>query len=240
MSQLVFVVRHAERQDAVDKIWVKSALDPNNPELTVNGLEQAYNTGLYLSQFLTNTPPISIFTSPFIRCVQTAESIVQGIQDSYSQLSTDHTPTSSVSSFDDSPNSELNSQPLSNITRYVDYGLSEWQTPSYFFKPPDGPPKVISSAPFSLINPLYPQFPESVAAMRSRYVQTSSNIIQKYGNLGPIIVVTHGNGVQEIVESLCPGVQVPESIKYSCVSHLVWTGVKWEAKSVCIDDHLAN
>ncbi|KAJ1568301.1 hypothetical protein HK096_006961 [Nowakowskiella sp. JEL0078] len=82
-STVLYIVRHGERIDNVDPYWTKSAKDPYDPPLTENGLAQAETTGIFISgNNLTSSDTLPIrhvFTSPFLRCVQTANEIVSAL-----------------------------------------------------------------------------------------------------------------------------------------------------------------
>ena len=73
-SGSVWVVRHGERIDAVEKGWKKTAARPHDPPLTPTGFEQAAATGRALRDHRLD----AIYTSPFLRCVQTATAIAEG------------------------------------------------------------------------------------------------------------------------------------------------------------------
>ena len=82
----VVVVRHGERLDYVlrdqGQNWVAENWGnrPWDPPLTTNGLEQAKALGQHLPNQLTKLqlPPLSrVYSSPFLRCRQTALGIAQ-------------------------------------------------------------------------------------------------------------------------------------------------------------------
>ncbi|CAI5442212.1 unnamed protein product [Caenorhabditis angaria] len=69
----IWLVRHGERVDNVDKKWKEK--NPNkwdDPELTVRGKKQAFEVG----RSFHNINIERIICSPFIRCVETAVEIV--------------------------------------------------------------------------------------------------------------------------------------------------------------------
>ncbi len=97
-SGRIWVARHGERADAADATWEQTAERPFDPPLTPLGFLQAEATG----DALCAEPSLrveAIFTSPFLRCVQTASAIA----------------------------SRLGGVPLR-----VEPGLSEWLNPSWF------------------------------------------------------------------------------------------------------------
>ncbi len=84
----LIVVRHGERLDyahrAVGKNWCKANPEqPWNPPLTEKGLRMATQLGSALSEDILPDlglrPVSAVYTSPFLRCRQTAAAIVQGL-----------------------------------------------------------------------------------------------------------------------------------------------------------------
>jgi broad specificity phosphatase PhoE len=64
----IFLARHGNRQDFVDSTWRASALMPDDPPLSVDGIEQARRLG----QRLASEGIVAIVASPFLRTIQTA------------------------------------------------------------------------------------------------------------------------------------------------------------------------
>lgn len=101
---MIYHIRHGERSDLAAKTEedlskIKSKSDPH---LTEEGKRQALETGKYFKS-LMETPEfenkkICIITSPYYRCLQTTDKIIEG-------LGTDH---------------------LYNKTMYVEYAFQEW------------------------------------------------------------------------------------------------------------------
>jgi phosphohistidine phosphatase SixA len=84
----VIIVRHGERLDyvhrAAGKNWCQANPEqPWNPPLTEKGLSMATQLGAALRQNIMpelGLPPIrAVYTSPFLRCRQTAAGIIQGM-----------------------------------------------------------------------------------------------------------------------------------------------------------------
>lgn len=67
-SRRIFLARHGNRQDFVDPAWVSSALEPYDPPLSADGVDQARALGLRLQTEGVS----SIVASPFLRTIQTA------------------------------------------------------------------------------------------------------------------------------------------------------------------------
>jgi len=69
-SGSVWVIRHGERIDVVEPEWQLTASRPHDPPLTEHGGRQATATGEHLRELGERVD--HIYTSPFLRCVQTA------------------------------------------------------------------------------------------------------------------------------------------------------------------------
>lgn len=67
----VFIARHGERIDHVNRAWRSTADNPADPYLTPRGLEQASA----LAKHLTQMQITHIFSSPFYRTLQTANEV---------------------------------------------------------------------------------------------------------------------------------------------------------------------
>ena len=70
----IWVVRHGERAD-VDPEWEKTATRPHDPPLTALGHVQAAATATVLAGEAIE----AIFSSPFLRCMQTAAAIARAL-----------------------------------------------------------------------------------------------------------------------------------------------------------------
>lgn len=69
----VFVARHGERIDHVDRSWRQRAENPHDPFLTETGKRQARA----LAEKLSDSGLTHIFSSPFYRTVQTANEVAE-------------------------------------------------------------------------------------------------------------------------------------------------------------------
>ena len=69
----VYIVRHGQRADHADEHWHETAERPHDPHLTDTGLQQALSTGMLLSSERVD----AIYSSPFLRCMQTAAAIAK-------------------------------------------------------------------------------------------------------------------------------------------------------------------
>ena len=73
MSRTLWLARHGNREDFVDDNWRDTAERPDDPGLSPDGLEQAEQ----LAERLKNIPIDTIFASPYLRTVQTAQTIAE-------------------------------------------------------------------------------------------------------------------------------------------------------------------
>lgn len=73
LASVVFVARHGERIDHVNRSWRDTAENPHDPFLTETGIRQANALG----QKLTGSGLTHIFASPFYRTVQTANEVAK-------------------------------------------------------------------------------------------------------------------------------------------------------------------
>lgn len=71
-ARVVYIARHGERIDHVNRDWKKSAPNPYDPFLTERGIAQARSLGVYLK---SKGKLDHIFVSPFYRTVQTAHQV---------------------------------------------------------------------------------------------------------------------------------------------------------------------
>ncbi len=74
-THVLWLVRHGEREDHVDLDWVRTAARPHDPGLSPAGIEQARAAG----RRLASEGIRRIFTSPYLRCAQTARYIGESV-----------------------------------------------------------------------------------------------------------------------------------------------------------------
>jgi broad specificity phosphatase PhoE len=75
MSQIVWIARHANRLDFVNPDWFKTAERRYDPPLSNDGLIQAQELGERLKQENIK----HIFSSPFLRTIQTADRVAKAL-----------------------------------------------------------------------------------------------------------------------------------------------------------------
>lgn len=75
MSQLIWIVRHGNREDFQNPGWARTAERPFDPALSADGETQAREVG----RSLRSEPVDCIFTSPFLRTIQTASRVADAL-----------------------------------------------------------------------------------------------------------------------------------------------------------------
>ena len=75
---MIFAIRHGEREDSPGTGFLPHAMGID-PKLTPKGIQQAHLTGKYLAKLIddegTKPDKIYIYSSPFMRCLTTANAL---------------------------------------------------------------------------------------------------------------------------------------------------------------------
>ncbi|ODV92375.1 hypothetical protein CANCADRAFT_963 [Tortispora caseinolytica NRRL Y-17796] len=81
MVKAVFISRHCSRIDAEDPTWKETAVTPYNPPLSARGFNEAKELGIRVKQAMHDCggSKLSIHSSPFLRCIQTASEIAKTV-----------------------------------------------------------------------------------------------------------------------------------------------------------------
>lgn len=74
--QYLYVIRHGDRWDYSHPEWLKTAQRPGDPPLSKVGHQQARETGVFLDPLLEPIDTITWMSSPFLRCLQTSDDII--------------------------------------------------------------------------------------------------------------------------------------------------------------------
>jgi broad specificity phosphatase PhoE len=150
-----------------------------------------------------------IISSPFLRCMQTAHEI-----------------------------SLFFNKPIC-----IEPGVCEWLKGSWFTAVPTFDYTHPSEAHHYTIDSEYQAFcrelhyPESFDQMMRRYQTTIEHLANQYSQ-NQILIVTHGYGVQFMVECLCPTAEPIYRMPYACLSKLVRVGTNWISAKIASDAHL--
>lgn len=76
---MLFLIRHGERADKRPDLKIKYDLG-FDPPLTPDGHRMAFETGMYLANYLSGTKAnIQIISSPFMRCMETSMGICKAL-----------------------------------------------------------------------------------------------------------------------------------------------------------------
>ncbi|CAN8062442.1 unnamed protein product [Agarophyton chilense] len=187
MPPTLYLARHGERLDFVDPKWRDTAARPDDAPLTQLGFAQAGKLG----ELLSAKQVTKIYTSPFLRCIQTATAV-------QNQLS---------------PKAELNVEPgLCEWLNGIWYSASEkgpiWLQPHAVFEQFPGVNR--------LYDPLFGYdwnfrgFPESESELLHRCDQTITRITSANRDLpGNILLVGHGSSIPAIRLRILPNVPTP-------------------------------
>ncbi|TPX64685.1 hypothetical protein SpCBS45565_g05709 [Spizellomyces sp. 'palustris'] len=240
MSTTVYLIRHGERIDHIDPSWSCTASQPYDPPLSPGGIRQACRTGSHLATWHVTSPIRYIFSSPYTRCIETAEEILHALtthpnrEGKISTVPYVPAPSSSFLSKQSaqSPAPPSPSAPIFNI----DNRLSEWMSSSYFSHPP-----YVSahSSPYAA-----PPYPESYTQMASRFTDAFNEIVdlafrQMLDEKGSIVIVTHGAGIKAILQNIC-GHDV-EHVGCASITKLSKVGLSgWKVGMVCDESHLGR
>lgn len=131
----VVVARHGERWDYLQRDagkgedYIRNAERPWDPPLSPNGLKQASRLGSHLAETLQalDLPPITAcYTSPFLRCRQTACQAVEALNSENSGLK------EASDDIDTSVSASTTSHPFAPLKVQIELGLSESLNESWY------------------------------------------------------------------------------------------------------------
>ncbi|TKY68955.1 Histidine phosphatase superfamily, clade-1 [Spatholobus suberectus] len=208
--QNVVVMRHGDRIDNFDALWVSTATRPWDPPLVQQGRVRAFCTGRKFRNNLS-FPIHRVFVSPFLRCVQTAAEVV-----------------AALAAVADDPNALVRDDvPIdpSKLKVSVEYGLCEMMSRAAIrleVAPKDGnwgfdisereamlPAGTVDKNVERIYKEL-PQWEEDPDLhTRPRYKQIVKDLADKY-HTENLLLVTHGEGVGVALSSFKKGVTVFE------------------------------
>ncbi|KAJ1439483.1 hypothetical protein SESBI_02423 [Sesbania bispinosa] len=207
--QNVVVMRHGDRIDNFEPLWISTATRPWDPPLVQQGRVRAFSTGHKFRHNL-GFPLHRVFVSPFLRCVQTAAEVV-----------------SALSAVDDHPNAltgESVTIDPSKLKVSVEYGLCEMMSREAIrldVTPKDGnwgfdisereamlPAGTVDTNVERVYKEL-PKWEEPVLRTRARYKQIVKDLADKY-HAENLLLVTHGEGVGVALSSFKKGAIVYE------------------------------
>ncbi|KAE9597787.1 hypothetical protein Lal_00041478 [Lupinus albus] len=204
LYQNVVVMRHAERIDKFDPLWVTKATKPWDPPLIEHGRSTAFAAGRNFRHNL-DFRFHRVFVSPFLRCIQTAVEVITALSaavDDPTAVTSDGIPIDP-----------------SKLKVSVEYGLCEMmnrQAIKLEVVPKDGnwgfdisaceamlPSGTVDNNVERVYKEL-PQWEQPVLHAWARYEQIVKDLADKYPTEN-LLLVTHGEGVRATLSSFKDG-----------------------------------
>ncbi len=172
----LLLIRHAHRLDFIQPQWFETAAYPYDPPLSAFGWQQA----LELAPKLLHLPIDHIFTSPYLRTLQTAYPIAAGINKSRLGL---------------------------GLKLCIEDGLREWLHPEWSPTLPETLPLKEKILQVPLIDLKYtrifePQYPETLLAVSIRSQQVAEKLIRL--NDRCTAIVAHKHTLSGMLAALLP------------------------------------
>jgi len=195
----LWIVRHGERIDDVDHQWVETTARPFDPPLTKKGEEQALKTGQQLKKLIhgfyqQEQPQIFLYSSPFLRTLQTAMKISQQMN---------HLPIKVEEGISEWLATRFfTSMPTFTASKDLKFQYGE---------------EFCLDTSYSTF--WHCKYPESIDQMAEKYTTTARTLAHQHPNTH-IILVTHGYGVQFTSEGLCND-QIISEVPYCSITKLV-------------------
>ncbi|KAL1190916.1 hypothetical protein V5N11_025656 [Cardamine amara subsp. amara] len=193
--QNIFVMRHGDRIDNIEPLWVSTAERPWDPPLFQDGMIRAFRTGQRIRSQIA-FPIHRVFVSPFLRCIQTAYEVIAAL----SAVNVDPNAMSSK---------DVPSIDKSKLKVAIEFGLCEMMNPVAIrreFAPKDGNfdlrisdleamfPQGMVDHSVDMVYKELPKWEESVEGCRDRYVKVVKALAEKYPKEN-LLLVTHWGGV---------------------------------------------
>ncbi len=179
----LLLIRHAHRLDFIQPQWFETAAYPYDPPLSALGWQQA----LELAPKLLHLPIDHIFTSPYLRTLQTAYPIASGINKIRRGL---------------------------RVKLCIENGLREWLHPDWSPTLPETLPLKEKMLQVPLIDLEYagifePQYPETLIALNIRSQQVAAKLVGLADRC--VAIVAHKNTLSSmLIALLLADVKFPE------------------------------
>ncbi|KAG9452261.1 hypothetical protein H6P81_005165 [Aristolochia fimbriata] len=214
--QHVIVMRHGDRMDNVEPLWVSTADRPWDPPLADAGKVRAWCTGKQIRKL--NFPISRVFVSPFLRCIQTASEAVTAL----AAVDVDNNAETSQNAVIDP----------SKLKVSIEYGLCEVLNTEAIrgeIAPKNGcwnlelsqleamlPAGTVDHTVERVYKEL-PKWQEETQEARSRYEKVFTALANKFPREN-LLVVTHGEGVGVAISSLLKNAIVYD-VEYCAYAH---------------------
>ncbi|KAL9670999.1 hypothetical protein QQ045_008562 [Rhodiola kirilowii] len=235
--QNVIVMRHGDRMDNFEPMWVLTAERPWDPPLIDAGKVRAFCAGRKI-RAKADFPISRVFVSPFLRCVQTAAEVVTAL----CAKEEDPTAISSEGVAVDSSKVKvaielglcevLNSQTIRGISVPTN---GEWG-----FKVPELEALLPAGTVDRSVKPVYKQMPkwgEEQACAKKRYADVIRALADKYPTEN-LLLVTHGEAVGVAVSAfLKDDMAEVYEVEYCAHAHLT-RSITYNNDQPCISENL--
>ncbi|XP_013589970.1 PREDICTED: uncharacterized protein LOC106298402 [Brassica oleracea var. oleracea] len=194
--QNILMMRHGDRIDKINPLWLDTASRPWDPPLVQDGLVRAFQTGQRIRSQI-QFPIHRVFVSPFIRCVQTASEVIAAL--SAVDLNPHATSSKDVISMD-----------KSKLKVSIEFGLSEMlnsmaimpevapKDGKFDFKISDLEAMFPEGMVDHDVDPVYKEMPEwgeTVEECTERFLGLVKTLADKYPSEN-LLLFTHGEGVR--------------------------------------------
>ncbi|KAJ4956280.1 hypothetical protein NE237_013063 [Protea cynaroides] len=225
--QNVIVMRHGDRLDCSEFLWITTTRRPWDTPLAESGRVRSFCTGRKIRQW-TDFPIHRVFVSPFLRCIQTASEVVCAlcaVHDNQIEMTSENVPIDP-----------------SKIKVAIEYGLCEvlsGDAISPDLAPEDGNfefnlAKLEEMLPAGTVDHsaerVYQEMPkweESLIEARDRYKQVIYALADKYPHEN-LLIVTHGEGV---------GIAISAFMKDTLVYAVEYCGYAHTRRKISFDDN---
>ncbi|KFK35249.1 hypothetical protein AALP_AA5G260200 [Arabis alpina] len=194
--QNILMMRHGDRIDKINPLWLDTAARPWDPPLVHDGMVRAFKTGQKIRSQI-QFPVHRVFVSPFIRCIQTASEVIAALS------AVDFNPNAKSSS-------DVTDIDKSKLKVCIEFGLSEMLNSiaiRHEIAPKDGKFEFMISDLEAMfpdgmvdrsVEPVYkemPQWEETVQGCTDRFLGLVKSLADKYPSEN-LLLVTHGEGVR--------------------------------------------
>jgi hypothetical protein len=241
-AKCLFIIRHGERLDKVNTSWKNHALRPHDTPLSKTGHKQAERLGKWLYGKLPINHPITIFSSPFIRCVQTADAIstqLEGLKYDglYSDKFTDICiepglceDPSYLEGMEQNPIWFLNSHDLMSISHRINLQYNHLKEVSFvkndkentYYEPFDGGTEIrLNSIIYEIIN--HPYVEDNGTAIIITHAKPSIDIIRSLNTRPNNISLPH-------YEEIKKGNYNGPPVQYTACTEMVFDGNVWDVE----------
>lgn len=241
-AKCLFIIRHGERLDKINQLWKKKALRPHDTPLSITGYKQAERLGKWLYGKLPINHPIAIYSSPFIRCIQTADAIAKQLEGlKYDGLYSDKSTEicvepglcedpSYLSGLEENPIWFLNAADLMSISNRIDLNYNPLKevifkkenNSNHFYEPLNGGTEIrLNSIVHEIIK--HPFVEDDGTAILVTHAKPSIDMIRSLNTKPNNIHLPH-------YEDIKIGNYNGPPVQYTACTQMVFTNNTWEVE----------